>query len=255
MYVATDDGVRLHVVRLGTRSTAPPLVFVHGLFGNLAMWYMSIAPAFAESREVILYDFRGHGLSDDTRGTYDLETMTGDLDGLIDELGAAEVDLVGYSYGGCVAFAYALRSPDRVRRLAVLEMPLGVSRRADFLQFTLARRGVGAVMDLLSALPKRARAVRRGTRRGRHGSSLAARIANSLRTDFRQARVFDDARLSAFQVPLLGVYGGRSRCRIAGERLTRTVASGRYVQVDAGHFVCKDAPGPTLSALQRFFDE
>ena len=60
------DDVRLHFQRLGDPAR-PSVVFVHGLImDNLASWYFTVANAVASSNDVILYDLRGHGLSEDT---------------------------------------------------------------------------------------------------------------------------------------------------------------------------------------------
>ena len=73
MPVSTRNGVRLHWQELGS---GPPLVMLHGLLvGSLATWYFTAAPALAARGHVVLYDLRGHGLSERAPSGYDVATQ------------------------------------------------------------------------------------------------------------------------------------------------------------------------------------
>jgi len=99
---------------------AVPILLVHGLAGtSLTEWYQ-VAPKLAVDRHVILVDHRGHGLSAPGDVRFDVDDDADDLAGVLDELGVGQVDVVGYSMGGIIAQAFALRYPGRVRRLVLL---------------------------------------------------------------------------------------------------------------------------------------
>ena len=73
-------GIRLHVQRLGPTdgpdAGRPAVLFVHGLvMDNLASWYFTVANPVATHRPVILYDLRGHGLSERPPTGYGLQTL------------------------------------------------------------------------------------------------------------------------------------------------------------------------------------
>jgi len=111
-------------VRLAYRvygpASAPPVVLLHGLGGGGGGWD-EVAAALAGSWRVYAVDLRGHGGSD-WPGEYTLPLLRDDMVRFLDTLGLAQVDLVGHSIGGAVAYLLAMRHPGRVRRL-VLEEP------------------------------------------------------------------------------------------------------------------------------------
>ncbi len=99
---------------------APPILLIHGLGGSsVGEWYR-IAPGLAADRRVILIDHRSHGLSPLFTSRYDVEDVADDIAGILDVLGIGAVDVVGYSMGGTIAQALAIRHPGRVRRLALI---------------------------------------------------------------------------------------------------------------------------------------
>lgn len=97
-----------------------PILLVHGLAGaSLTEWYQ-VAPKLAVDRHVIMVDHRGHGLSAPGDVRFEVDDDADDLAGVLDDLGVGEVDVVGYSMGGIIAQAFALRHPGRVRRLVLV---------------------------------------------------------------------------------------------------------------------------------------
>jgi pimeloyl-ACP methyl ester carboxylesterase len=97
-----------------------PILLVHGLAGaSLTEWYQ-VAPKLAVERRVILVDHRGHGLSAPGDIRFEVDDDADDLAGVLDDLGVAQVDVVGYSMGGIIAQAFALRHPGRVRKLVLI---------------------------------------------------------------------------------------------------------------------------------------
>ena len=131
-------GVRFNVVRLGPSAHAQqapevppdpyrdgrrPVVFLHGLImDNLSSFYYTMAPAVAAKTDTVLYDLRGHGLSERPMEGYRIEDGVDDLVGILDALGIDEpVHLVANSFGGTIALATALRRPERVAGMALIE--------------------------------------------------------------------------------------------------------------------------------------
>lgn len=102
---------------------APPMVFVHGMGCQQAMW-RHVAPAFTSSHRVVLYDHTGLGRSD--RAQYDEETYgtlhayVDDLVEIVRELELNHVVLVGHSVGAIIAAMAARAIPDRVDRLVLV---------------------------------------------------------------------------------------------------------------------------------------
>lgn len=97
-----------------------PILLVHGLAGSsLTEWYQ-VAPKLAVDRHVVMIDHRGHGLSARGDLRFDVADDADDLAGALDAIGIGQVDVVGYSMGGVIAQALAMRHPDRVRRLVLM---------------------------------------------------------------------------------------------------------------------------------------
>jgi pimeloyl-ACP methyl ester carboxylesterase len=250
MHIQTRDGVRLHVQELGS---GPPVVMLHGLLvGNMTTWYWTVAPHLAARHRVILFDLRGHGLSERAALGYDVETMARDLEAVIEQVGHEPVALVGHSYGAVTALALALRRPDLVRKLALVEAPLPPSRLEELDRF------LGQCPDtMLEALPEVLRdALATGGRRGRRLLESLRFLAtgSSLFEDLRRAEDIPDAALAALRGPVLAVYGTGSSCRGTGARIARVVEGSRHVELAGGHFLPLEAPQPLTHVLAEFLD-
>jgi pimeloyl-ACP methyl ester carboxylesterase len=121
MSTATVNGVRLFYELTG--EAGPPLVFVHGSWGDHTIWHL-VVPALAERCRVLVYDRRGHGQSEQPPGQGSAEEDAVDLAALIAHLGLVPAHVVGTSSGAKVALRLAIRHPDLVRSLAIHEPPL-----------------------------------------------------------------------------------------------------------------------------------
>lgn len=111
------NGIVLHHQATG-RSDAPALVFNNSLGSDFRIW-QTVAPAFADRFRVVLYDKRGHGLSDAPSPPYTLDDHTDDLLALLDHLKVESAALVGLSVGGMIAQRAAVRAPGRVGALVL----------------------------------------------------------------------------------------------------------------------------------------
>ena len=112
-----DPPTTLAVRRYGQGA---PLVLLHGMFGASANWH-SIAVRLAGNFAVLAVDLRNHGASPHV-SAMDYPAMADDVARLLDELGLTDAHVLGHSMGGKVAMALALRSPQRVRRLIVVDI-------------------------------------------------------------------------------------------------------------------------------------
>jgi pimeloyl-ACP methyl ester carboxylesterase len=123
-------GVALHAVTAGPPD-GPLVILLHGFPEYWAGWRKQIAPLADAGFRVIVPDQRGYNESDKPAdvGDYGLDKLAADVAAIADACGAASFDLVGHDWGGIVAWWAALKYPQRVRRLVVVNAPHPVAGR------------------------------------------------------------------------------------------------------------------------------
>ena len=111
--------VRLHYVEAGD---GPLIVLLHGFPEFWYGWRLQIEPLAAAGFRVVVPDMRGYNLSSrpEVVHAYDTDRLTADIRGLIRERGAQSALLVGHDWGGSVAWATAMKYPEVVDRLVIL---------------------------------------------------------------------------------------------------------------------------------------
>ncbi len=116
--------LRLHVAQAGPVA-GPPVVLLHGFPEFWWGWRRQIGPLAEAGLRVIAPDQRGYHLSEKPRGlaAYSLDRLAEDVVGLLDALGLERAAVVGHDWGAAVAWWTALRFPERVERLAILNTP------------------------------------------------------------------------------------------------------------------------------------
>jgi haloacetate dehalogenase len=124
-------------VRVRHGGSGPPVLLLHGHPQTHYMWH-AVAPRLAQDFTVVAPDLRGYGDSSKPPTTADHEpyskrAMARDQVALMRHLGFERFSVAGHDRGGRVAYRLALDHPDRVARLAVLDiLPTGEHlRRAD----------------------------------------------------------------------------------------------------------------------------
>lgn len=116
---ASVNGINLYYEVHGT---GQPLILLHGGFGTFEM-FSALSPALAQNHQVIGVDLYGHGRTALTDRPFTFEHMADDIAGLLDHLGLAKTDLLGYSLGGAVALQTAIRHPGRINKLVLISTP------------------------------------------------------------------------------------------------------------------------------------
>lgn len=146
----TVDGLRFHYRDWGD-AAAPPLLLLHGGTMHARIWD-TFAPAMADRFRPLALDLRGHGESE-WAADYTIERFVTDIEEFADRLGLERFALVGYSIGGRLGSMYAARHPDRVERLALVEVCLWPPLKPDAQEgFALLRALPDAYADLAEAI-------------------------------------------------------------------------------------------------------
>lgn len=275
------NGIGLNVVTAGPPD-GPPLLLLHGFPEFWYGWYRQIGPLASAGYRVVVPDQRGYNLSDKPTRVrdYGLDVLVSDALGLLDALGHETAFVAGHDWGGAVAWWTALRAPERVRRLAVLNVPhprvlrealrttAAQRRRSRYMaffqlpwlpEFTMRRGGWSKAEHSIrgTALP--------GTfdetdmRRYREAWSRPGAIRSMIhwyRAALRHPpRERVDVRV---RVPTLMLWGARDRF-LGGELIEPSLAlcdDGRVVRLDAAtHWLQHEEPQRVADELIRFFGE
>jgi len=104
------------------RGKGKPLILIHGGAGTTQM-FMPIFDALSKGRQVIAVELQAHGHTADIDRPLRYELLADDIAELVKHLKLGQVDLMGYSLGGGVAFRAAIQHPDPVRRLVLISAP------------------------------------------------------------------------------------------------------------------------------------
>ena len=119
MRILTIGGRAIRVAVREGDPGRPPLLLCNGLGASLEL-FQPFVDALDPRRPVIRFDMPGIGGSPAPVVPYHLGMLSSLLTGLLDQLGYAQADVLGISWGGGLAQQFALSRPDRVRRLVLV---------------------------------------------------------------------------------------------------------------------------------------
>jgi pimeloyl-ACP methyl ester carboxylesterase len=122
--VISNGSVQLHAVAAGPKD-GPVIVLLHGFPEFWYGWRRQIEPLAAAGFRVIVPDQRGYNLSSKPSGVaaYALTELVSDVITIADQLGQEKIFLAGHDWGAAVAWSTALLHPQRIAKLAVLNVP------------------------------------------------------------------------------------------------------------------------------------
>jgi 3-oxoadipate enol-lactonase len=116
MQFARINDVMIHYQIIGAPADKPTIVFANALGTDFRIW-RDVIIRLAGDFAIVLYDKRGHGLSDIGQTPYAIEDHATDLAGLLDMLSVKDAYICGLSVGGLIAQALYQRRPELVRGL------------------------------------------------------------------------------------------------------------------------------------------
>lgn len=118
MAMANVNGAKIHYLQTGS---GPDLVLLHGLGGNLAVWFLNMVPHLRNEYRITAVDLRGHGKSEVTSSGYTTADMAEDIKGLVGQIGIEKANILGHSWGADVALHFTILFPERTEKLVVVE--------------------------------------------------------------------------------------------------------------------------------------
>jgi pimeloyl-ACP methyl ester carboxylesterase len=269
--IATN-GVTLYVRHGGA---GPAVVLLHG-YGETGDMWAPLARDLARDHTVIVPDLRGMGLSPQpVGGGFDKKTQAEDVGGVLSSLGVRQADVVAHDIGNMIAFQFAARHPERVRKLVMIDAPVpGVGPWEEILKEPLLWHFHfgGPDMERLVAGRERiyldrfwnefsATPSRFGEAAREHYAALYARPGN-MHAGFAQFAAFDQdavdnraflAHGGRLATPVLALGGEKSFgpmmetvMRAAADNVTEAIVP------DSGHWIMEENPVATVALVRGF---
>lgn len=123
-HTVPTNGIGLHVVQCGPEN-GPLVLLLHGFPDFWYGWRHQITALAAAGFRVWAPDQRGYNLSDKPRGAraYTIDALAADILGLMDAAGESTAAVVGHDWGAAVAWHLAAHYPERISRVAILNVP------------------------------------------------------------------------------------------------------------------------------------
>jgi haloacetate dehalogenase len=266
----------------------PPVLLLHGYPQTHAMWHL-LVPRLAEDFTVVAADLRGYGDSskpfgEEDHSTYSKRAMAGDQAAVMESLGLDSFAVVGHDRGGRVAHRMALDYPDRVTKLAVLDIvptrhifeTVGKELATAYYHWFFYIQPYDLPETLIGGNPS----YYLRKKLGGWGTSLETFTQEALA---EYERCFDTATIHAscedyraaasidlthdgkdqdeghkVECPLLALWGGRGVMErlYDVEAVWREYATDvRGKPLDAGHFLAEERPRETILELKEFLGE
>ena len=236
MPLATVDGAEIHYGLEGP-ADAPVVMFLHGLGSSGDDWVHQTT-ALTDYR-VLTVDLPGHHRSPSSRRRLSIEGMAATIERLLALLAVDQAHVVGLSLGGAVALSLALRAPDRVASLVLVNTfarlrPAGLR--------AAARGAARLALALIAPMPWLAALVSREAFPAPHQAALRERAARRLTANSRRVYLGSLAALLRFD----------ARARLGSVRCPTLVVAGaldRTVPLDAKTFMASAIPGARLEVV------
>ena len=289
--IGLPTGVTLRV-QLGGGESAQPIVLLHGFPESHRTW-RSVAPDLARDFRVVAPDQRGFARSDKPEAVeaYRTERIVEDVVALADVLGLGRFTLVGHDWGGAVAWAAALKHPDRLQRLVVVNAPHPLVFQKSLIDDEAQREASQYIRAFCNPLMEKGieamgletffdksfgghadlSLISEGERQAyleewRQPGALTAMLNWYRATDIvvpqpgekASAPFWAQLPFPQVKVPTLVVWGMKDKAllpiQLAG--IDKLVDDLRIVTVaDAGHFVPWERPEPVIAAIRDFIAE
>jgi len=114
---APVNGIKIYYEVYGK---GKPIVLLHGAFMTISSNWSQIIPELSKNRKVIAIELQGHGHSPFSDRKFDHGILADDVAGVMDYLKIERADVVGYSFGGAVAYKFAIQYPKRLNELVII---------------------------------------------------------------------------------------------------------------------------------------
>jgi proline iminopeptidase len=268
MPIADVNGTTLYY---STEGSGPPCLVLHGGLGVDHTIYERTLTPLAGRLQLIFYDHRGNGRSGrPALSTLTMEQWADDAAALLDHLGIERAFVFGHSFGGFIAQEFALRHPDRLLGLMLVDTTpgqLGTGEQADEEQGEPPPEGFLAALQSAPATDEEYEGVMKTLMQyfcpflGESAGALFDGTIFCAATQVRGMEVLGGwssvDRLASVHAPTLAIAGSHDVATSAAQsfRIAKRVPGAEVVVVqDAGHFPWLEQPETFFAAIDAWLD-
>jgi pimeloyl-ACP methyl ester carboxylesterase len=260
-----SDGVKLHYISSGK---GPLVVLLHG-FPDFWYTWRDQLPALAKHFHIVALDLRGYNKSDQPKGVenYAMDKLVGDVEAVLKHFKQDKAVIVGHDWGGAIAWAFAMRHPEKTDRLIVLNLPHPRGLMRELANNPQQRKSSQYARDfqkpdaaaklkpeLLTFWVKEADARKKYLEAFQHSSIDA--MLNYYKANYPKEPYKDDVDFPPVKCPVLMIHGLKDQYLLPGA-LNDTW---KWIEKDftlvtvpkAGHFVHRDAPETVTRTMLRW---
>jgi 3-oxoadipate enol-lactonase len=257
---ARINDVTIHYQLIGGPADKPVIVFANSLGTDFRIW-RDVIVRLAGDFAIVLYDKRGHGLSDVGQVPYSIEDHASDLVGLLDMLAVRNAFICGLSAGGLIAQSLYQRRPDLVQGLILCDTAykIGTQESWNTRLATVETSGLGSIVDQVMALwfTPAFRRPENAAYNGYVNMMLRQPLEGYLATcaAVRDADYTEAARKIA--VPTICIVGDQDGSTPPDlvKSMAQLIPNARYEVIrDAGHIPCVEQPEALTEVIRAFID-
>lgn len=253
MPIITINDKKVHIQELN-KEAEQTVVMIHGMFSNLSIYYFNIAPILAKHFHVVMYDLKSHGMSERFTDGYDLENMSSDVLALMDALEIEKAHLVGYSFGGLIALKTALKAPNRVEQLVVIEAPDPQDEKARNIIDEYSKEFLEHYVVNFTDTTK----VQMGKRQMEKNHRMYEFLFNqtTIKADMIKEKHFlSEVDFSELKPSILLMYGADSNCRPTGEWLNEQFGKADLELIPGDHNIPIQEPVLIAETIAHFLSK
>lgn len=246
-----DKKVHIQELNKGAEQT---VVLIHGMFSNLSIYYFNIAPILAKQFHVVMFDLKSHGMSERFTDGYDLENMSSDVLALMDVLEIEKAHLVGYSFGGLISLKTALKSPNRIEQLVVIEAPDPQDEKARNIIDEYSKEFLEHYVANFTDTTK----VQMGKRQMEKNHRMYEFLFNqtSIKADMIKEKHFlSEVDFSELKPSTMLMYGEDSNCRPTGEWLNSQIGNSELQLIQGDHNIPIQEPVLIAETIAHFLSK
>lgn len=260
MQFARINDASIHYQVIGGPADKPVIVFANSLGTDFRIW-RDVIVRLAGDFAILLYDKRGHGLSDVGQPPYSIEDHASDLIGLLETLEIKQAIVCGLSVGGLIAQALYRQRPDLVRALILCDTAhkIGTTEMWNSRIASVEADGIASLVDgvmerWFTPAFRRPENIAYAGYRNMLARQPAAGYAATCGA-IRDADYTDSARKIA--VPTLCVVGDQDGSTPPDlvRSLAQLIPGARFEIIrDAGHIPCVEQPEALTAVIRTFVD-